>query len=84
MSAAPQNLKEDLSKLVVGLCDAVESLNRNKVGWLEIGWQAVDRFKWDSPSSFCPLNDQVIGTTAHIRPEQPLKAIIVIQTNCFK
>ena len=84
MSAAPQNLKEDLSKLVACLCDALKSLDRNKVGWLEIGWQAVDRFKCDSPSSFCPLNDQVIGTTAHIRPEQPLKAIIVIQTNCFK
>ena len=84
MSATPQNLKENLSELVTGLCDALESLNRNKVGWLEIGRQAVDRFKCDSPSGFCPLNDQVIGTAAHIRPEQPLKAVIVIQTNCFK
>ena len=69
---------------MAGLCDALESLNRNKVGWPEIGRQAVDRFKCDSPSGFCPLNDQVIGTAAHIRPEQPLKAIIVIQTNCVK
>ena len=84
MSAASQNLKENLSELVTGLCDALESLNRNKVGWLEIGRQAVDRFKCDSPSRFCPLNDQVIGAAAHIRPEQPLKAIIVIQTNCVK
>ena len=52
--------------------------------WLEIGRQAVDRFKCDSPSSFCSLNDQVIGAAAQIRPEQPLKAVIVIQTNCFK
>ena len=84
MSATPQNLKENLSELVASLCDALESLNRNKVGWLEIGRQAVDRFKCDSTSSFCPLNDQVIGAAAHIRPEQPLKAVIVIQTNCFK
>ena len=84
MSATPQNLKENLSELVAGLRDTLKPLNRNKVGWLEIGWQAVDRFKCDSPSSFCPLNDQVIGAAAHIRPEQPLKAIIVIQTNCFK
>ena len=84
MSATPQNLKEDLSELVAGLCDALESLNRNKVGWLEIRRQAIDRFKCDSPSSFCPLNDQVIGAAAHIRPEQPLKSVIVIQTNCVK
>ena len=84
MSATPQNLKENLSELVTGLCDALESLNRNKVGWLEIRRQAVDRFKCDSPSGFCPLNDQVIGAAAHIRPEQPLKAVIVIQTNCVK
>lgn len=84
MSAAPQNPKENLSELVVGLCDASESPNRNKVGWLEIRRQAIDRFKCDSPSIFCPLNDQVIGTATHIRPKQPLKAVIVIQANCFK
>ena len=80
MSATPQNLKENLSKLVAGLCDTLKSLNRNKVGWLEIRRQAVDRFKCDSPSSFCSLNDQIIGTAAHIRPEQPLKAVIVISS----
>ena len=84
MSATSQNSKENLSELVAGLRDTLKSLNRNKVGWLEIGRQAVDRFKCDSTSNLRPLNDQVIGTAAHIRPEQPLKAVIVIQTNCFK